>query len=359
MTEVDWWINSTGVFLVGSSSPATMSQCQTPGDSGIQRLTISASATDGSTSTLQFVVTDPHSEDPEITNPGGGNNPGSGNNPVNFTPSAGPSSVQLLTIPGHPQPDLSCTYLNGSTVEPCSQIGLRIATVGTNGVLSYTPMSGAGGSYVITITASNPAHPSQVTSQTFTINISEAPTIMSGPNTTFIAGRPGIFPISTSASSYPPPTVSESGPPLPKGVSFTSTAASGAGLISGTPTNVSGVGGVYSFTITASNGIAPDASQNFTLTVNQTPVWHPSPPATFPDSVSSPKNLTVTATGYPSAITYTATGVPSWASFDQTTGVLSGNPPSTAKGQRYRLTFTAKNSTGTSATARVTLTVGA
>ncbi len=85
MTEVDWWINSTGSFLVGSSSPATMSQCQTPGDSGIQRLTISASATDGSTSTLQFVVTDPHSEDPEITTPGGGNGPGSSNNPVNFT----------------------------------------------------------------------------------------------------------------------------------------------------------------------------------------------------------------------------------------------------------------------------------
>src|SRR5205823_14207370 len=43
----------------------------------------------------------------------------------------------------------------------------------------------------------------------------------------------------------------------------------GMAKLSGTP--AVGQGGVYSFTIKASNGVAPDATQNFTLTVNEAP----------------------------------------------------------------------------------------
>ena len=63
------------------------------------------------------------------------------------------------------------------------------------------------------------------------------------------------FPV--TASGFPAPTFSTPGP-LPTGVTLSS-----AGSLSGTPT----AAGVFTFTITATNGISPDATQSFTLTV--------------------------------------------------------------------------------------------
>jgi hypothetical protein len=63
-----------------------------------------------------------------------------------------------------------------------------------------------------------------------------------------------------TASGFPKPTFSRSSlTPLPTGVTFTA-----AGLLSGTPT----VAGTFHLTFTASNGVAPIATQSFTLTVS-------------------------------------------------------------------------------------------
>ncbi|HEY7261212.1 MAG TPA: putative Ig domain-containing protein [Trebonia sp.] len=62
-----------------------------------------------------------------------------------------------------------------------------------------------------------------------------------------------------SASGLPAPAFSETGP-LPAGVTL-----SAGGVLSGTPQ--AGSAGVYPITITASNGIAPDSSMSFTLTI--------------------------------------------------------------------------------------------
>ena len=89
-----------------------------------------------------------------------------------------------------------------------------------------------------------------------------APTITSANNTTFIVGQPGTFTVTTTGT--PTPTLSVSGA-LPSGVTFTDN-GDGTATIAGTP--AAGTNGSYALTITASNGAAPDAVQNFTLTVN-------------------------------------------------------------------------------------------
>ena len=43
----------------------------------------------------------------------------------------------------------------------------------------------------------------------------------------------------------------------------------GTGTLSGTP--AAGTGGVYALTFTAANGVLPNATQAFTLTVNEAP----------------------------------------------------------------------------------------
>jgi hypothetical protein len=88
---------------------------------------------------------------------------------------------------------------------------------------------------------------------------SVAPTITSASNTTFTVGRLGSFQV--TATGDPAPTFSTTGP-LPAGITLSS-----SGLLSGTPT----ANGVFNFTITASNGASPDATQSFTLTVNLAP----------------------------------------------------------------------------------------
>jgi hypothetical protein len=94
------------------------------------------------------------------------------------------------------------------------------------------------------------------------IPLPEAPRITSAPATTFGLGLPGSF--SVAATGNPSATFSETGA-LPLGVTLTP-----AGLLTGTP--AAGSGGTYPITITASNGVNPDATQSFVLTVDPFPI---------------------------------------------------------------------------------------
>ncbi len=67
-----------------------------------------------------------------------------------------------------------------------------------------------------------------------------------------------------TTTGIPAPALTKTGA-LPSGVSFTDN-LDGTATISGTPTD--GTAGVHALTITAANGISPNATQNFTLTVN-------------------------------------------------------------------------------------------
>jgi hypothetical protein len=126
-------------------------------------------------------------------------------------------------------------------------------TLSTAVVLSGTPAAGTGGSYAITITATNGVGTNAT--QAFTLTVNQAPAITSANTTIFSPNTAGSFTV--TASGYPAATFTETGA-LPAGVTFSS-----AGVLSGTPT----VSGGFPITITASNGISPNATQSFTLAV--------------------------------------------------------------------------------------------
>jgi hypothetical protein len=129
---------------------------------------------------------------------------------------------------------------------------------------------------------------------------------------------------------------------------------SSAGLLSGAP--MAGTGGVYNITITASNGVGTNATQNFTLTVDEAPGITSASGTTFAPGTNG--SFAVTATGYP-APTFGETGaaLPGTVALSSA-GVLSGTPGA-GTGGTYGITITASNGVGTNATQNFTLTVSA
>jgi hypothetical protein len=91
----------------------------------------------------------------------------------------------------------------------------------------------------------------------------QAPSITSVNNATFVVNSAGSFTV--TSTGFPTPALSESGG-LPTGVTFMDN-GDGTGSLSGTPS----AGGTFNIQFIASNGVSPNADQNFTLTVNGTP----------------------------------------------------------------------------------------
>jgi Putative Ig domain len=94
----------------------------------------------------------------------------------------------------------------------------------------------------------------------------QAPTITSASSTRFTAGTAGSFTVEASGvPGGPTLTLSDGGASLPSGVSFVDN-GNGTATLSGTP--AVGSQGSYPFTITAANGVSPNATQTFTLIVD-------------------------------------------------------------------------------------------
>jgi Protein of unknown function (DUF4038)/Putative collagen-binding domain of a collagenase len=89
------------------------------------------------------------------------------------------------------------------------------------------------------------------------------PAFTSASQTTFQEGTPGTFTINATGS--PAPAISVAGT-LPTGVTFKDN-GNGTATLSGQP--AAATQGVYPLTATADNGIAPSATQDFSLTVTQ------------------------------------------------------------------------------------------
>jgi hypothetical protein len=207
----------------------------------------------------------------------------------------------------------------------------------TSVTLDVSTASATPGAKNITIT--NPD--GQALTGTGILTISNgSPTITSANNTTFTVGTAGTFTV-TATGTPASFTFSESGA-LPAGVSFDNS----TGVLSGTPAR--GTGGVYSLVITASNGVAPDATQNFTLTINEAPTIVSTNTATFAVGVNGSFQLSVT--GFPATFTYGETGaLPAGLAFNTSTGVLSGIANSGTAGT-YSVTFSASNGVAPAAT---------
>ncbi|MFZ0303353.1 MAG: putative Ig domain-containing protein, partial [Terracidiphilus sp.] len=303
-------LNSAGVL---SGTPAA-------GTGGTYPLTITASNGIGTNATQSFTLT--VNQAPAVTSASS----------TTFT--TGTAGSFTVTASGYPAPTFSETGILPTGVSMTS-----------SGVLSGIPAAGTGGTYPLTITASNGV--GSPATQSFTLTVDQSPAITSASSATFAAGSAGSFTVTTSG--YPKSAISETGV-LPSGVTLVDNGNSTATL-SGTP--AAGAGGTYRVTITAGNGVSPNATQSFTLTVDQSPAITSAPSTTYTTGAAG--SFTVTASGYP-APTFSETGILPTGVTMSSNGTLSGTPAA-GTGGTYPLTITASNGVGTNATQSFTLTV--
>ena len=204
--------------------------------------------------------------------------------------------------------------------------------------LAGTPAANTGGSYPITITASDGVTADDT--QNFTLTVNQPPVITSADHDTFTRGAAGSFTVTTAPGVPAVTTITKTGS-LPAGVSFTDN-GDGTATIAGTPT----AAGSFPITITASNGVAPDDTQAFTLTVNQAPDITSADHTTF--TAGTAGSFTVTTSPAADTVTQTTGTLPSGVSFTDNgdgTATLAGTPAA-GTGGVYNLTFRATNATG-------------
>jgi hypothetical protein len=179
-----------------------------------------------------------------------------------------------------------------------------------------------------------------------------APSISNIPQATFDVGKSSSFQFTTGFAA-PSAIFTETGA-LPAGVTLNR-----AGVLTGSPP--AAAVGTYPIVVTASNGVTPVSTQDFTLMVDMPQVFPPSnlPYASFLDG--SPNTFTFMATGTPTpeVTAKLASGLklPLWLSVHPGAGsaTLSGTPPVGTK-HIYVFTVTATNTA--TATQTFTLTVG-
>ena len=314
-------LNETGAlpavltFTNNGNGTATLSGTPAAGTAGTFPITITASNGVGSPATQNFTLT--VNQPAAIT---------SANSATFVLGSLGSFTV---TATGSPAPTLSQSgnLPAGVTFSP------------STGVLSGTPTSS--GSFPISFTAHNGA--GSDATQNFTLTVNQSAAITSANNTIMTVGVAASF--SVTATGVPAPSFTESGA-LPSGVLFN------AGTLAGTPG--AATAGTYPITITAHNGVGADATQNFTLTVNQPAAITSANTATF--VLGSLGSFTLTATGLPAPTLSESGALPTGVGFTAATGVLAGTPAAGTAGN-YPITFTAHNGVGTDATQSFTLIV--
>ena len=213
----------------------------------------------------------------------------------------------------------------------------------STGVLSGTPTSV--GTFSITITASAAGYSNGLL--TFTLKVSAPITLTS--SATLTAGTVGTAYTSTlSASGTPAPTFTlATGSALPAGLKLATT-----GAITGTPT----ASGTFTFTVNASNSVAPTLAQPISLTINAapaSPVAFTSVSPTATAKVGTAYSYTFVASGSPTPITFSvASGsLPTGLSLS-TGGVLSGTPSAAGS-----FSFTVKATNGSTSATSSTLTI--
>jgi hypothetical protein len=307
--------SATGVLPLGITfSTSTCTLSGTTLASGIHPLTFNASSVAGN-ATQSFTLTVVQS--PSITSA----------NATNFT--IGAAGSFPLGMAGFPAP-------------ACSVTGALPAGVSFNTAtctLSGTPL--AAGSYPLTFTASNGVGTNAT--QSFTLSVSQSPAITSANAAGFTTGTAGSFTL--TMGGFPAPTCSVTGT-LPGGVTFNTSTCT----LSGTPV----AGGIYPLTFTASNGVGPNATQSFTLTVGQAPSITSANAATF--TAGTAASFALGITGFPVPACSAVGALPGGITFNTSTCTLSGTPTA-ATGGTYPITFSVSNGVGTNATQSFMLTV--
>ena len=291
-----------------------------------------------------------------------------GTNPsaIAITPDQAPvAHLEVTTAPvgGATSFDASASTVAYGTIAIYAwDFGDGSSDITTKSTITHTYM--AAGSFTASVTELSSGGTS--TSQTFTgqtvsrnggpqarasstVTIPESPTITSGDTATFALGTAGSFPVTTTGT--PPASLSESGA-LPPGVTFTGDGNGTASLVyDGTASMV----GTYPITITASNGTAPDATQAFTLKLDQPPTITSADSTTF--TLGTARTFPVTTTGTPPASLSQSGALPAGVTFtDDGNGTASLAYDGTASTVgTYPITITASNGTAPDTTQGFTL----
>ena len=248
------------------------------------------------------------------------------------------SAISIGTLPA----GKSVTVTYSVTISPSINVG-QIESQGTvNATL--------GGSPVTKLTSDSEAGANQ---KTITL-IGVPPAITSGNSATFKVGQAGSFSVTTTG--IPTAAITNTGNALPAGVTLTDN-GNGTATLGGT--TAAGTGNVYNLTFTANNTVAPNATQSFTLTVQEAPTFTSANATTF--TTETPGSFTVTTSSYPAnaALSLTGGSLPTGVSFADNgngTGTLSGTPAA-GTGGTYVLTFAADNNITPDGSQTFTLTV--
>lgn len=186
----------------------------------------------------------------------------------------------------------------------------------------------------------------------FTNQTLGAPHFTSATAVTFVVGEPGNYPV--TAPGGPAPRISYAGT-LPAGVTLVDN-SDGSATLSGTP--AADTGGTYALTLTAANGMSPDATQAFVLTVQQAPAFVSAATASFVAGQTG--SALLVASGFPVPTIARPGAVPTGLTFsvdsEDGTAILSGTPSASAHGT-HRLQLSANNGVPPGATQTLTLTV--
>jgi len=224
----------------------------------------------------------------------------------------------------------------------CAAIAVMTAGCGAGG-------SGAAGSTTLPDTAPQ--------------SVSNPPTISGTPATTVVAGDKYSF--QPSASDTSGDALAFSIQNLPSWATFdTST-----GVLSGTPT-ASNVGSYQSITISVSNGKAMADLPPFVIEVTAAAAPPSTPPANSPPTIAGTPATSVQAGSHyafqPSAtdpdkdmLVFSITGQPIWASFNASTGQLSGTPSSANVGTFSKIVVSVSDGKSSVSLPAFTITVAA
>jgi hypothetical protein len=172
---------------------------------------------------------------------------------------------------------------------------------------------------------------SSFTPQTLVETTLAAPTITSAASATFTEGSPGSFTV--TAMGNPNPTIfAATG--APNGVVFNTT----TGVLSGTPTQA----GIFSLTITVSNGIGTGATQDFTLGVRGLQVSTVALPAA---TRGTPYSYQLKASGGVTPYTWKKAGALPTGLTLSAAGVLSGTPSTALAARTFSIGVSVSDST--------------
>ena len=295
----------------------------TPTSAGDSTVTLTATDADGFTGSASFtwVV----SNEVTVTDPG------------DQSGAAGTAVAPVATGATDSSPTATLTF-SATGLPP----GLSIDPV--TGDMSGTPTTG--GTYPVTVKATDNAGSSGTTRFTWTVSSSVTVT---GPGTqTHVSGN-AVTPLTLGASdSSTGATLTWSATGLPTGLAINTA----TGTISGVPTT----GGSYSVSVVATDGLGAAGSTDFTWTISNLLVLanpgnqsHVSGSAVTPvHSVAADSSPTVT-------LTYSAGGtLPPGLTIDPSTGTVSGTPTTAGA---FAVTETVSDGAGFSASTDFTWTV--